>query len=54
MYFEDLSVGMTKTLSTATIDKDDMLDFANKYDNHFILTKSMPKQLASVSSSLLA
>lgn len=33
MYFEDLSVGMTKTLSTATIDKDDMLDFANKYDN---------------------
>ena len=33
MYFEDLKVGMTKTLSDGFIDKDDMLYFANKYDN---------------------
>lgn len=33
MYFEELSVGMSKTLKSAVIDKDDMLDFANKYDN---------------------
>lgn len=33
MYFEDLKVGMTKKLDVATIDKNDMLDFANKYDN---------------------
>lgn len=33
MYFEELSVGMSKTLENATIDKDDMLDFAFKYDN---------------------
>ena len=33
MYYEELSVGMTKTLPSATIDKNDMLDFAIKYDN---------------------
>ena len=33
MYFEDLSVGMTKQLAPGIIDKDAMLDFANKYDN---------------------
>lgn len=33
MYFEDLSVGLSKTLESAVIDKDDMLDFAFKYDN---------------------
>lgn len=33
MYFEDLSVGMSKTLATTTIDKEDMLAFARKYDN---------------------
>lgn len=33
MYFEELSIGMTKTLKPAVIDKNDMLDFAYKYDN---------------------
>ena len=33
MYLEDLSVGMSKTLASTTIDKDDMLAFAKKYDN---------------------
>jgi len=33
MYFEDLAIGMSKTLEPAVIDKDDMLDFARKYDN---------------------
>ncbi|MCQ2528370.1 MAG: MaoC family dehydratase N-terminal domain-containing protein [Saccharofermentans sp.] len=33
MYFEDLSVGMSMPLDPAVIDKDDMLAFANKYDN---------------------
>lgn len=33
MYFEELSVGMTKTLKKAVLDKEDMLDFAYKYDN---------------------
>lgn len=33
MYFEDLSVGMSMPLDPAVIDKEDMLAFANKYDN---------------------
>ena len=33
MYFEDLSVGMSKTLQPGVINKDAMLDFANTYDN---------------------
>lgn len=33
MFFEDLEVGMVKTLNPVVIDKDDMLDFATKYDN---------------------
>lgn len=33
MYLEDLTVGMSKTLASTTIDKDDMLAFAKKYDN---------------------
>lgn len=33
MYFDELKVGMTKELEPAVIDKNDMLDFARKYDN---------------------
>lgn len=33
MYFEDLSMGMSMPLDPAVIDKEDMLAFANKYDN---------------------
>lgn len=33
MYFEDLSVGMSKTLQPGIIDKDKMLAFAKEYDN---------------------
>ena len=33
MYIEDMTIGMSITLDPAVIDKDDMLDFANKYDN---------------------
>ena len=33
MYFEDLNVGMSKTLKPGIIDKDKMLAFAKEYDN---------------------
>lgn len=33
MYFDDLKLGMKKELEPAVIDKQDMLDFAVKYDN---------------------
>lgn len=33
MYFEELKVGMSKTLDSAIIDKEEMLAFANRYDN---------------------
>lgn len=33
MYFDDLKIGMSKKLEPAVIDREDMLDFARKYDN---------------------
>lgn len=33
MYFDDFNVGDTVEISPAVIDKDDMIDFAKKYDN---------------------
>ncbi|MCQ2459396.1 MAG: MaoC family dehydratase N-terminal domain-containing protein [Ruminococcus sp.] len=33
MYFEDLKKGMTRQLEPTVIDKDEMLAFANRYDN---------------------
>lgn len=33
MYFEDLSVGLSKTLAPGVIDEGEMLAFANRYDN---------------------
>lgn len=33
MYFEELEIGLSKNLESAVIDKEDMLDFAFKYDN---------------------
>ncbi len=33
MYFDEFAIGMKKELEPAVIDKNDMLDFAIKYDN---------------------
>ncbi len=33
MYFEEIKVGDTRVLSPAKIEKEEMLDFARKYDN---------------------
>lgn len=33
MYFNDFTIGMKKVLSPVTVDKSEMIDFANKYDN---------------------
>ncbi len=33
MYFDELETGMKRTLSPAFIEKEEMLDFARKYDN---------------------
>ncbi|MBR5218696.1 MAG: acyl dehydratase, partial [Clostridia bacterium] len=33
MYFEEFDLGRKITIESVVIDKKDMLDFANKYDN---------------------
>ncbi len=33
MYFDELEIGMKKTIPPAFIEKEEMLDFARKYDN---------------------
>lgn len=33
MYFEDIKLNQTIELDTVTVNKDDMIDFAEKYDN---------------------
>lgn len=33
MYFDEIKIGMKKSLEPTTIDKSEMLEFANRYDN---------------------